>query len=147
MKEIAKWISVLHRQFNNYIMDHLKDHEINSSQYVFLTMLYKEDGITQEELSSRLYMCKSATTKALKKLEQMNYIKRLRSTTDKRAYNVYLTEKARKEEQLMMSLLDSWVDVITCDLTEKELQVLLPLLEKMGHHALSATYEKYKQLK
>jgi len=91
---LGRWISLLHRHGHIYVGRHLKQYNIKKGQYTFLNALYKKDGIRQEQLSDYLKIDKGTTAKAIKKLEDYDYIIRKVDPIDKRAYNVYLTEKA-----------------------------------------------------
>ncbi|MBE1443653.1 MULTISPECIES: MarR family winged helix-turn-helix transcriptional regulator [unclassified Paenibacillus] len=70
------------------------------TQYVTLLALWEEDGVTVKELGSRLYLDSGTLTPLLKRLEQMELIKRVRDSKDERQVIIRLTEQGtRLKEQ------------------------------------------------
>ncbi len=133
---VGKWISVLYRQFQIYINNELKTFDLNSSQYVFLLSLYKQDGVSQEELANRLFIDKGAAARAIKQLEENGYLTRKINESDKRAYEVYLTEKALNIKTEIKVILDEWNEIISGDQDEEEMKILINTLKNMSSKAL-----------
>ncbi|SDN53152.1 DNA-binding transcriptional regulator, MarR family [Paenibacillus sp. yr247] len=132
---IPRWISLLYRYGQMYIGEHLKEYDIGRGQHIFLNALYKEDGLSQEELADYLKIDKGTTAKALKKLETKGYIARTVSEKDKRCNEVHLTEKALLIKDDVRKVLTDWRERLTFGLKEEEKQLALTILEKMGHNA------------
>lgn len=61
-------------------------------QYLALLVLWQEDGITVGEISARLLTDPGSLTPLLKRLEAEGLLRRIRSTTDERVVELYLTE-------------------------------------------------------
>lgn len=138
---ITKWISILYRYGQNHISRQLSSYSIGSGQYIFLLALFKKDGISQEEVSDHLKIEKATTAKAMKKLEKEGFIKRSTDSSDKRAYKVFLTQKALDIKPVIHNLLKNWAEVLMTDLTENEKETIYELLEKMAKNAF-ASFEK-----
>ncbi|MBZ9688576.1 MarR family transcriptional regulator [Clostridium estertheticum] len=132
---VARWISLLHRHGHEYVGRQLKQYNINKGQYIFLNALYKKDGIRQEELSDYLKIDKGTTAKAIKKLEDDEYIIRIVDVKDKRAYNVYLTDKALKIKPTVRKAMMAWTDILFLGFSKEEKETALVLLERMGENA------------
>lgn len=132
---IGRWISILYRYGQSYLSRKLESYNIGSGQYIFLLILYRNDGISQEELSAHLKIDKATTAKALKKLVTEGYIKREIDSFDKRAYKVFLTPKALAIKPIVHEVMLSWENSLTCDLAEDEIILLRRLLEKMAQNA------------
>jgi DNA-binding MarR family transcriptional regulator len=128
---IPKYISMLYRSGSSYISKRLSKYNIGSGQHTFLAYLYHHDGVTQEQLSNDLYIDKSTTAKALKKLENEGYILRKVDEKDRRAYRVYLTDKGQAIIGDLFSILDEWNDTITKDFSEEEKELSIKLLQRM----------------
>lgn len=134
-KSIGRLISILNRQAQMYLNNALKDLDIGSSEHVFLISLLKEDGITQEELSARLYIDKAATARALKSLEEKGYVRREADTQDKRAKQVFITPKASSRGTEIHQALMGWTAHLTEGLDETSVNVAIDVLEKMADKA------------
>lgn len=130
-KSAGKYISVLYRQAQVYISDRMKPYNIGSGQYSFLLALYRNDGISQEELSNQLMIDKGTTARAIDKLEKAGYVVRETNPKDKRAYNVFITNKARALQPVLYDIMRSWTDILVADLSREEKDMLFVILEKM----------------
>lgn len=128
---IGRLISILHRQSQIYINCVLKEYGITSAEYAFLLYLYKKDGITQDDLSTYLYIDKSATARAIKSLEEKGYIIRSKDSIDKRCNRVYLTEKAKAHEDEIKKRILKWSQFLTEDMDEETINMTFTLLEGM----------------
>jgi DNA-binding MarR family transcriptional regulator len=111
-----------------------KKYDIGRGQHAFLTRIYENPGINQEELSFMLKMDKTTVAKALKKLEENNFIRRVRSSEDNRQCLLYPTEK-------LLSIYDELENLIllTCqnavkNFTAEEAEVLLSSLSKISEN-------------
>jgi DNA-binding MarR family transcriptional regulator len=142
---ITKWISILYRYGQNHISRQLSSYDIGSGQYIFLLALYKKDGISQEEVSDHLKIEKTTTAKAMKRLEKEGYIKRSIDSGDKRAYKVFLTQKALDIKPVIYNLIKNWAGILMTDLTGNEKETIYQLLEKMAKNAF-AYFEKKDDL-
>lgn len=131
----GRQISILYRQFQSFINCELKGTGINSSQYVFLLNIYKKEGVSQEELSTLLSIDKSATKRAIDNLEEGGFIRRERNEEDKRAYKIYLTEKAFQVKPKIYAALAKWNEIITKGLETDEVNTVLRTLKYMSNNA------------
>lgn len=130
---IGRWFSVLHRLSVSHVLKGLKEFNIGSGQIMFLLELYYCDGVNQEELSSYLSIDGANTTRAINKLEQEGYVVRQADQRDKRAYRIYLTEKALKIKPEILALMKDWEDALLSDLSSEERKLFVELLKKIGH--------------
>ena len=134
---VGKWISVIHRQFQTYINQELKDTDLNASQFIFLINLLQEDGISQETLSARMYIDKSMTARCLKHLEKNGYVRRRKSKTDKRAYEVFRTKKAEALRPEVERILTEWNQLLAKGIDDPEIVSLIQTLKDMSGNVLS----------
>jgi len=141
---IPRWISLLYRTGQTYIGNRLKHHEVGKGQFMFLNALYREDGLSQDEIADYLRIDKGTTAKALKKLEQQGYITRVAREDDKRFNRVFLTAKALDIKAEVRGVLTDWRSLLTEGFTEEEKDQMLTLLERMGDNA--ARYMKEEPL-
>lgn len=91
---------------------HFAKFGVTSDQFVVLSLLEEEDGITQQELAVRSYSDANTITAMLRLLERRGWVKREPHATDRRARSVRLTRKGRQlTEQLQQSLNDFHEDL------------------------------------
>lgn len=102
---------------------------------MFLLALANNDRISQEELSDYLKIDKATTAKAIRKLEYEGYVARAVDSTDKRAYQVFLTAKGYEVLPIIKAAVKEWERFITADLSESEGAVVEEILGKMARNA------------
>ena len=130
-ESIGKYISHIYRKGGTFITKALSEKGIGSGQIMFLIELYKKDGRTQDDLSNSLNIDKGTTARALKKLEDENIIVRLKDERDKRAYNVYLTDKGKELKTFVYNVIDELEELRTQGLSDEEKEILIKLLKKV----------------
>lgn len=135
-KSIGRYTSCIYRNFHKYMHDQLQEYSLGSGQFHFLMMLYRKDGVNQETLAETLHIDKATSARAIKKLEQQGFVTRKKDTNDRRNYNVFLTEKAKKLKPKIRKTLHNWTKILLKDISKEDEQRLYTLLEKI---ALNAT--------
>lgn len=105
---INRWVSTLYRQFQIHFNQQMKPEGISSSEYFYLLCLYKEDGLSQDMLTNRLYLDKAATARAVKALEEKGFVTRVKDVHDKRVNRVHLTPKAWEVRPKIIRVLHEW---------------------------------------
>ena len=79
---------------------------ITIEQWSVLYHLWKQDGISQQELCNATFRDKPSITRLVDNLERLNLVKRVASDNDRRINLVYLTKQAQKLEAETMQLAD-----------------------------------------
>ncbi|MBP6062830.1 MAG: MarR family transcriptional regulator [Fusobacteriaceae bacterium] len=130
---IGRYIGKISRRAHLFLTKELSEHncDIAPGQLMFLMLLYSTDGVRQDEFSQTFNIDKGNTTKSIKKLEEQGFIFRVRNSEDKRAYNVYLSEKAIELKPVIFSILQKLDDLLGKNLTDKEYEQLISLLKKI----------------
>src|SRR3546814_16116800 len=77
---------------------------VSAGQWRFLRQLWREDGITQRELSERVGMREPTTVVALKGLEKAGFITRKKTAEDRRKTFIHLTPHAKELELILAPL-------------------------------------------
>ena len=88
-------------------------------------------GITQDQLARRIFINKSNVARQLAILEEDGYVERRPSPDDKRAIQVFPTDKAREALPEIGKILRVWEDFVAQDLSVEERKLLVSMLEKM----------------
>lgn len=135
-QHIGKYIGELHRASSIYFSKKFNKFGIGSGQYIFLLNLYRNSGITQEELTDIVKLDKATTARAIKKLEEEGYVSRVKKENDKRAYRLELTEKAENIKEEVYSIMDQWENKVRSCLTKEETEELINLLSKLRNSSL-----------
>ncbi len=73
-------------------------------QWSVLYHLWKQEGISQQELCNATFRDKPSITRLVDNLEKQNLVKRVPSETDRRINMIYLTKQAQKLQEESMLL-------------------------------------------
>jgi DNA-binding MarR family transcriptional regulator len=66
--------------------------------------LWKQDGISQQELCNATFRDKPSITRLVDNLEKAGLVKRVASETDRRINNIFITKQAEKLQEKSMEL-------------------------------------------
>lgn len=73
-------------------------------QWSVLYHLWKQEGISQQELCNATFRDKPSITRLVDNLEKQNLVKRVPSETDRRINLIYLTKQAQRLQEESMAL-------------------------------------------
>ena len=73
-------------------------------QWSVLYHLWKQEGISQQELCNATFRDKPSITRLVDNLEKQNLVRRVASDTDRRINLIYLTKQAQKLQEESMTL-------------------------------------------
>ena len=135
-KSLGRWISLLYRYGQIFLMKELEPYAVGKGQFLFLVALYQKDGLPQEELAQMLKIDKGTTARAINKLEKAGYVRREQNREDMRANRVFLTDRALEFKPTLASVLGRWSDIISSGMTKEEVDQAFSMLTKMAHNAI-----------
>ena len=128
-------ISVTYRCAMRFRERELADTGLAGCQTPYLTTLFRQPGISQEELARQLNVNKSSVARQLLALEEKGYVRREPSATDKRILLVYPTERALALKERLYACYGDWSSYLTQDFTEEEKDVLSRLMVRIAARA------------
>jgi DNA-binding MarR family transcriptional regulator len=79
---------------------------ITIEQWSVLYHLWKEHGLSQQQLCLATFRDKPSITRLVDNLEKLNLVKRVPSETDRRINLIYLTKQGQKLEEETMRMAD-----------------------------------------
>lgn len=88
-------IAAAFRLSQSILREYLKGSGVQPGHADFLYVVSKMEGITQRELSEVMMVSRPAVAQTAKALEAAGLIERVTSATDRRAVNLFLTERGR----------------------------------------------------
>lgn len=91
-----------HRLFDRLLNLHLSQHDIGSGFWYYLRVLWRQDGLTQRDLSDEINVAENSSVVTLKAMASRGLIERTKDAADRRKIRVRLTpEGTTLEDQLM----------------------------------------------
>lgn len=142
IKNFTRFFGILNRQFQTYINGAFKEIGLGYSECIFLVNLYDNEGVNQEELSSILLIDKAITAKTIKSLEAKGFLTRVLCEKDRRAKNLYLTDKGKKYKEQIIYLLEKWIDYISDGIDKDTRDFVFKELQFMAEKASSADFNQ-----
>ena len=141
-------ISSLYRYTQKYFDKKLASFNIGSGQLLFLFLIYENEGIAMQQLSSMADIDKGTTTKSIKKLVDEEYVEIISDENDKRVKKLYTTDKTRKIINELYSLRNDFVYHVTKDYDEEETDKQIQILSSFTNNARSiAPEDNYSLIK
>lgn len=124
------------RAFARSLEQRITSHGVTIGQWRFLRELWREDGISQRELSERLSMREPSTVAAVRSLEASGLVRRRRDTEDRRKIRIYLTPRARRLREPLLRHVRDVNAIATAGVSKKDLEttrrVLLQLMTNLN---------------
>lgn len=122
------------RSFSRALELRTQKYGVSAGQWRFLRVLWREDGLTQRELSRRVGMREPTTVIALKGLEKSGFVRREPSTLDRRRVHVFLTPLAKRLEKKLLPAVAEVNRIATRGLTMAQIEQLRILLSTVGQN-------------
>jgi DNA-binding MarR family transcriptional regulator len=129
----APFISIIYREHAKYINEIVKEEGLSFGLHPLLIKIYKNEGINQEQLAEAFHLNESTITRNLKKLEDKDFIERIK---DKRKKIIKVTPKGEKSAQKVMDYDEKWDGIIKENLTEEEYDNFLKTLRKISEELI-----------
>lgn len=131
---IAILSGLIKRQVYRIIAD--EGLNITPEQWVILSYLWEEDGLTMGEIVSRSRKDFANVTRIIGKLESQGYIKKKKNKEDGRSYRVYGTEKSNKIKPAITKCQKRSLDISLRGISKEEQQTFLQIIEIMEKNSL-----------
>ena len=131
MNLITKHLLRISRKAQGCVGDIVKKHGITSSEQPFVMAMYREDGITQEQLTKIVGLDKSQTSRAIASLERKALIVREKNNADMRSNRIYRTELLCEKVQAILPELTMFNQAIMMNISDEEKAMLETILQKL----------------
>jgi DNA-binding MarR family transcriptional regulator len=105
--------------------------EITIEQWSVLYHLWKQDGLTQQDLCKQSFRDKPSITRLVDNLEKLKLVKRVPSKDDRRINLVYLTETSRKLQDETMEMASQTLNEALEGVSDSDIEVCKAVLQKV----------------
>jgi MarR family transcriptional regulator for hemolysin len=113
----------------------LREKQLGSAEANVLMFLYTYgEGIKQDDIVTGVAVSKPAVSRTIMSLEKKGYIIRKPNTLDKRAHLVYLTEKARREEEYIQKQYEELVRVAAVGIPDDKIEEFIDIFQKVAEN-------------
>lgn len=123
--------SKIFRNIQFFLDKPLKKYGLSSGSISYLFILEKNEGITQNKLSREVGNDKAMSARTITKLIELELVYKKQDERDSRAYNLYLTAKAKELIPKIRGEIQDIINLATEDLTEEEKLITINSLKKI----------------
>ncbi|HEX9027440.1 MAG TPA: MarR family transcriptional regulator [Clostridium sp.] len=109
----------------------LKKYQLSSGSIPYIFTLEKNEGISQNKISKEIGNDKAMSARTITKLIDVDFVYKKQDERDSRAYNLYLTAKAKELIPKIREDIQTVVSLISEDLTEEEKTITTNSLKKI----------------
>jgi DNA-binding MarR family transcriptional regulator len=103
--------------------------DITIEQWSILYHLWKEDGVSQQQLCAESFRDKPSITRLVDNLEKLKLVERVPSPTDRRINLVYLTEDAKSLQDKLMELANKTLNEALEGVTNGQIEIAKEVLQ------------------
>lgn len=109
--------------------EEIESYDLTPPQFGLLAFLWKQDGLTQVELSEQGQIDRTTVGGLIDRLERIGLVERRQHPQDRRAYKIHLTQRGRELEGPLSECADRSVTKFTCGLNDQEVSELRRMLK------------------
>ena len=103
--------------------------DITIEQWSVLYHLWKEDGMSQQQLCDATFRDKPSITRLVDNLEKLQLVKRVASTDDRRINMIYLTPEAMALQDQTMELANQTLNEALAGVTNGQVEIAKEVLQ------------------
>ena len=132
---LTPWVCRLSRLSTLFVGRAMERIGFGSGHFFFLFELYAEEGLSQDELSRRVGVDKSNTSRALAQLEKYGLVYRQTNPDNHKEKKVYLQKKAYEVKEELRKIQYQWNEKLLNGFLEEEKATFFLNLKKMVDNA------------
>lgn len=104
---------------------------ITIEQWSVLYHLWKNDGMSQQELCNATFRDKPSITRLVDNLEKLDLVKRVSDDKDRRINKIFLTRTAHNLEEKTMTLAEETLNEALDGVSQKEIEMCKEVLQRV----------------
>jgi DNA-binding MarR family transcriptional regulator len=128
-------VSITSRGRFIFLNDRLRPLGLSAGQFPVLMLLYKEQNIMQETLVRHYHLDKGTIARAVKKLEDAGYIRRIVDPDNRRAVRLFLTEKGEQVAPVLQEINIEWEEQICAGISPEDKKILNTLMRTVAENS------------
>ena len=105
--------------------------EVTIEQWSLLYHLWKQDGVSQQQLCDATVRDKPSITRLVDNMEKVNLVKRVASKDDRRINMIYLTTEAKEMEEKLMMVANQTLNEALTGVTNGQIEIAKEVLQNV----------------
>ena len=131
-------ISIINRGKFIFLNDRLRPLGLSAGQFPVLMLLAKEQNITQETLVRHYHLDKGTIARAVRKLEDAGYIRRIPDPENRRAVRLFLTGKGDQAVPVLRAIDRDWEAMVFHNLAAGDKITLRDLMRTVAGNSFAS---------
>jgi MarR family transcriptional regulator, temperature-dependent positive regulator of motility len=128
-------VSLISRSRFIFLNDRLRPLGLSAGQFPVLMLLANEQNIIQDTLVRHFHLDKGTIARAVRKLEDGGYIRRITDPGNRRAVRLFLTVKGERAVPLLQAINREWEKHISAGLSKEEMAALHSLMRRVAQNS------------
>ncbi len=130
-------VSVVNRGRSVFLNNRLRPLDLSAGQFPVMMLLAREQNIIQDDLVRHYHLDKGTIARAVKKLEDGGYVRRITDSGNRRAVRLFLTEKGEHAVPFLQKIYREWEGQISSGLSCDEIKTIQTLMHRVAKNSLS----------
>ncbi len=130
-------VSLVNRSRYVFLNNRLRPLGLSAGQFPVLMLLAREQNIMQEDLVRHYRLDKGTIARAVKKLEDRGYIRRITDPGNRRAVRLFLTERGEDAVPRLHTINREWENLVSAGLSDEERTTLHRLMKRVARDGLA----------
>ena len=135
MPRFMKMLNNISRSQSGYRVKRLESEGLSAAHMPFILSICRAPGRSQEEIAQDLCLDKSTVARALVRLEENGFVRRVSSQADRRRLTVEPTKRALEVLPKIKAVSSEWQELLTDGIDAAELDAFYSVLVKMESRA------------
>lgn len=131
--EIFRQMGSISRRATKEMNQAASQYQLENNLFLYLIRIVEHEGLTQSDLADLIQVDKTTLSRALTKLDRRGYIDKVADAKNKNYKQLYPTQKARDNYQVLAALEQKYIKDRLSALSASELKQLKQLLAKILH--------------
>lgn len=128
---LGKYLSDLNRDFIKYSELKLSEYGLTLNMWRCMMIIESNKNCNLKDIAKSLNVDNAIITRNIKKLEDLNYIIKIKKLNDNRFFDLCLTEKGKVALDLINKYQEQWYEKVMKNFTKEESDILINLLKKL----------------
>ena len=134
-------LSRIHKKIMLWKNEQAAPYGLTAAQVPVIILACKKPGISQNDVVEEVGLEKSVVAKTIGKLMEMGFLTRTQNVKDKRAFDLYPTERSMEVYPVLVSQGKACMELLTAGFTESEKALLGQLLDRMAENTKTHSTE------
>ena len=130
-------VSLVSRSKFVFLNSRLRPLGLSAGQFPVLMLLAKEQNIMQDTLVRHYHLDKGTIARAVRKLDDGGFIRRITDPGNRRAVRLFLTEKGEHAIPLLQAISREWENHTSAGLSKEEMAALHSLMRRVAQNGFT----------